>query len=555
LNIETSKCDNLISVAAKYMTMRKYSVVDLFAGAGGLSLGFLQTERYTVEAFVENNSFARETYVKNHPNVDVYENVIGLDYSRLLKKSKKIDVVIGGPPCQGFSNANRQRNQLINMNNQLVKEYVRAVCELKPKAFVMENVKMLKSDVHVFYYTEDDAESGIIDKYSIKLNDISLDLLADKYCSAELADACNNLELLKNIRLPDKSFTILNNLHRYITNPDKFKKSYLKYSKELKAICDEMKSDTESSVPEFIRRNYSQLSKEIKKYGETFDSENLISELTMTIPIQQMMKNIAELTDKKIHFELDFSKGIKAKVKSYSVSDYIKKILSSPDYNYKIAEGVLNAAEFGAPQKRQRFILIGVKDAGDTDVTLPKGTFTKDNFRTVKDAISDLERVPVHYDVADSPVAVEITEHKKGSLQADLRDYNVISNHVATNTREVALKRFSVLKQGQNFHDLNTELKENTYTDTARTQNTIYQRLKYDEPSGTVLNVRKSMWIHPTIDRAISIREAARLQTFPDSYIFYGKKDAQYQQIGNAVPPILGKAIAEKIAEMLENRQ
>lgn len=533
--------------------MDKYSVVDLFAGAGGLSLGFLQTGRYTVEAFVENNRFARETYVKNHPNTDVYENVIGLDYSRLLKKSKKIDVVIGGPPCQGFSNANRQRNQLINLNNQLVKEYVRAVCELKPKAFVMENVKMLKSDVHVFYYTEDDAESGIIDKYSIKLNDISLDLLADKFISEGLADACSDLELLRSIRLSDKSFTILNNLHRYIKNQDKFKKTYLKYSKELKAICEELKSYTEPYVPETIRRNYSQLSKEIRKYGETFDSEKLISELTYAIPIQQMVKNIAELTDKKIQYELVFGKGVKAKVKSYSVSDYIKKILSSPEYNYKIAEGVLNAAEFGAPQKRQRFVLIGVKDAGDIDVTLPKGTFTKDNFRTVKDAIGDLESVPVHYDVMDSPAAaVEIIKHKIGSLQADLRDFNTINNHITTNTREVALKRFSVLKQGQNFHDLNPELKENTYTDTARTQNTIYQRLKYDEPSGTVLNVRKSMWIHPTIDRAISIREAARLQTFPDSYIFYGKKDAQYQQIGNAVPPILGKAIAEKIAEMLD---
>ena len=59
------------------------------------------------------------------------------------------------------------------------------------------------------------------------------------------------------------------------------------------------------------------------------------------------------------------------------------------------------------------------------------------------------------------------------------------------------------------------------------------------------------MWIHPTLDRAVSIREAARLQTFPDSYVFCGTKDAQYQQIGNAVPPILGRAIAEKILELL----
>ena len=60
------------------------------------------------------------------------------------------------------------------------------------------------------------------------------------------------------------------------------------------------------------------------------------------------------------------------------------------------------------------------------------------------------------------------------------------------------------------------------------------------------------MWIHPTLDRAISVREAARLQTFPDSFIFCGTKDKQYQQVGNAVPPIMAKAIAKKIAKVLE---
>ena len=59
------------------------------------------------------------------------------------------------------------------------------------------------------------------------------------------------------------------------------------------------------------------------------------------------------------------------------------------------------------------------------------------------------------------------------------------------------------------------------------------------------------MWIHPTLDRAISVREAARLQTFPDSFVFCGSKDKQYQQVGNAVPPIMAKSIAEKLARVL----
>ena len=64
-----------------------------------------------------------------------------------------------------------------------------------------------------------------------------------------------------------------------------------------------------------------------------------------------------------------------------------------------------------------------------------------------------------------------------------------------------------------------------TYSNADRTQNTIYMRLKYDEPSGTVVNVRKSMWIHPRLHRAITVREAARLQSFPDSFEFVGTKD------------------------------
>ena len=66
-----------------------------------------------------------------------------------------------------------------------------------------------------------------------------------------------------------------------------------------------------------------------------------------------------------------------------------------------------------------------------------------------------------------------------------------------------------------------------------------------------MINVRKSMWIHPTIDRAISVREAARLQSFPDCFVFKGTKDAQYQQVGNAVPPLMAKGIAETVLKYL----
>ena len=113
------------------------------------------------------------------------------------------------------------------------------------------------------------------------------------------------------------------------------------------------------------------------------------------------------------------------------------------------------------------------------------------------------------------------------------------------------MERFKAIKQGMNFHSLSTDLKD-TYSKPERTQNTIYLRLDETEPSGTVVNVRKSMWIHPRLHRAITVREAARLQSFPDSFEFVGTKDSQYQQVGNAVPPLLAKAIAEKVLQNIK---
>ena len=135
--------------------------IDLFAGAGGLSYGFLMTGEYQLVAAAEINKNARKTYqasiVKNNNGFEFIENVIDYDFSALNTRfANSIDVVIGGPPCQGFSNANRQKNHLISMNNSLVKEYFRAIREIKPKAFVMENVSMLESDTHRFYESRKD---------------------------------------------------------------------------------------------------------------------------------------------------------------------------------------------------------------------------------------------------------------------------------------------------------------------------------------------------------------------------------------------------------------
>ena len=165
---------------------------------------------------------------------------------------------------------------------------------------------------------------------------------------------------------------------------------------------------------------------------------------------------------------------------------------------------------------------------------------------TVGDAISDL----AEYDVSTDSDCVNIpyVEQENLSEYAMLMRENsvTVKNHFTTSTTETAKKRFEIIGKGKNFQSLPDELKT-TYTKPERTQKTIYLRLDPCKPSGTVVNVRKSMWIHPEISRAITLREAARLQSFPDSFEFKGTKDSQYQQVGNAVPPMLAWAIAEHL--------
>ena len=92
--------------------------------------------------------------------------------------------------------------------------------------------------------------------------------------------------------------------------------------------------------------------------------------------------------------------GISVFVRSYSVLDYLTHVLGADEHGYNFKSGILCATEFGVPQRRNRFVFMGVKKEIAKEVSLPIGTFKEQEFRTVKDAIADLENVPPTYDVA-----------------------------------------------------------------------------------------------------------------------------------------------------------
>lgn len=527
-----------------------YKVVDLFAGAGGLSLGFKQAGKFQIVAAAENNENAKKTYKRNHPEVDLRDDVRKINYSDLKKKHGDIDVVIGGPPCQGFSNANRQRAQTISMNNALVKEYVRAIQELTPRVFVMENVSMLKSDVHRFYYSDKDKKT--IDNLGIKLRKDDLELLAEDYCKGREQELILTLKDYEKNLWPRREYISINVLYRQRNNPVKFENAVKKYYSSLKKLAARLveRGDSDSFA---LHADYTMACAIQTRLEGTEDNNiSVLQAIELPLMIQRMYCHYSELMENQIVINgFSTKKGICVKVSSFPVYEYVEKMLSAIPYSYRINAAVLNSVNFGAPQKRERYIIIGVRNGPQPELPLRE---IVEPFKTVREAIEDLQEVKPFYEVDSPPILLNPYNAKKDSLISQLRDSKEISNHVITKTGETARKRFEALEQGQNFHDLKEELKS-TYTNYERTQKTIYLRLKYDEPCGTVVNVRKSMWIHPELDRALSIREAARLQTFPDSFIFEGTKDSQYQQVGNAVPPILAKAIAFSVLTILEKNE
>lgn len=386
-----------------------------------------------------------------------------------------------------------------------------------------------------------------------KPNTMLIHLLSSEFVFDGALEIVQNLELLQQRLWPENHYRELNIIYKGEKNADKMKKSLEKHRRKLTEIAQAyIEDDADNYIAQKSREAFQAI---MDYFDGILEADRIHTLIEPAIMIQRMLSKAREIFDNHIHvdsYECTEKDGLLANIRSFAVFDYLKGILTSGEDGYAINSGVLCAADFGAPQKRERFVVMGIKKSISAVVFLPSRKIKDGHYKTVHDAIYDLEDVPPVYDLADDEEGIPL-EHKEqlSSVAQQLRDSDILKNHIITKTTDVAMARFKALHQGENFHSLEESLKTNTYTDVKRTQNTIYLRLNYNEPSGTVLNVRKSMWIHPTLDRAISIREAARLQTFPDSFVFCGSKDKQYQQVGNAVPPIMAKAIAKQLAATL----
>ncbi len=218
------------------------------------------------------------------------------------------------------------------------------------------------------------------------------------------------------------------------------------------------------------------------------------------------------------------------------------------DLGYEVVAKILRAEEYGVPQERRRLVFIGNRIGAPIEFPKPTHGPGLLPFVTIQDAISDLPKLIN----GEERGFVNYGSEGRSSYQIELRSgSNGVSNHAAAKLSKVNLDRLKHIPQGGSWRDIPIDLLPEGMKRAKRSDHTKrYGRLRWDGLASTILTKCDPHWgayFHPDQDRTLTVREAARLQSFPDWFEFKGSRTDQYTQVGNAVPPLLGRAIAHSI--------
>ena len=244
--------------------------------------------------------------------------------------------------------------------------------------------------------------------------------------------------------------------------------------------------------------------------------------------VYEYIRIVKELNPK--FFFMENVKGFTSLDKGLFIED-VKKKFNELGYKNIWCE-IVCAADYGVPQERYRMFMIGNRLGIDFEppqkTNFPKNSNDNPKYNTVGKAIMDL-------------VGKE----------------NKIPNHVPLEHKPIVAKRYSYIKEGckLNLNDLPTELSIATRKDSKSGKivnySHVYKRLDRNKPSTTMVPGHNAFPVHPILDRTLTAREAARIQTFPDSIVFMGTRQEQCIQVGNAVPPRMAKPFFDKIQEYI----
>lgn len=608
--------------------------VDLFAGAGGISEGFLQADannRYfdfllasDINENCELTHRVRYNYQLGLSTEFIKQDIMEDSFlPNLLDKigEKQVDVVTGGPSCQSFSLSGRRR--AFDKRDDLFEHYLKVIVALKPKYFVMENVKgiltkdkgkvkerilneirsivdvnevdalftflskSLKTKVSPFIY------NSYIQKIKIETAEISnrqslitsyFEAIEEQFKSltakqVEYKESKSNIDI-NTIR---HGLSILKNYHLWET----IKKDIIQ-ARTVSDIDNDSYTDEVTSFLSFISR--SSITEQVVNSFENVKAfkgnKELVNEIIKVIEI--FSYSLDELfTDLAQHFE---------GVESEQYSQILDRVRL-----YRInAPIVVLSSNYGVPQNRERVLFIGCRKDQELITEIPYTTPNAEDKVCVFEALHDLDmigngeqvekykrpralrryanliknRLVTGEENEDAPTYSQWS--REGRLNDrfelapsfyvrnmdELKDEKAhhhaeLYNHQTSKQNEDVQRRLEIIAQ----HDDYESSKQQLEAEGLDTDKRNYTTLRADSQSPTVVTMPDD-FIHYSAYRALTVREMARLQSFDDNFVFQGKRSTggdkrkseipQYTLVGNAVPPLMAKAIANEILRHIQ---
>lgn len=641
-HIENYKENSNVNIVKEQVSLygKPFTFVDLFAGAGGFSEGFLQAESnnkfFDFIAANDINENCELTHIVR------YNHQLGLDAEFLKQditepdfldnllekiKGKKIDVVCGGPPCQSFSLAGKRKK--FDKKDDLFSHYLEVIKVLQPKYFVMENVKgiltkeggkikelIIKEINSIVDIKEIPLLNSFIKKIRKESNSFLFDSIIKRVEFEKLLEKDKDAGREEFIRFVENRFKkITPKIADYKTSKTDENINTIRHGFNLLARSKEWEKLKRDIIKEkdFCNIDSDDFTNTFTDFLTEIGSESVISKIENAFKLLKVPTSYKKdcddiITALKI-YTTSFDESIEI-LKTHcnlSQKNELDTILESIRL-YKIEKPfVANASNYGVPQNRERVLFIGCRKDQKYISEIP-ATVTEEEKVTIFEALYDLDFVgnnqeAHHYELVDiskqyngtakkmakllkkrnidgkpntksgksfaewskkgrlikrfkpqtKPFYVKNTE----GLENGEKYFDSLNNHKTSKQNETVIERLDVILKNGNYKKAQPELERLGLSTNKRN----YNVLKPDEQSSTIMTIADD-YIHYNSPRALTVREMARLQSFDDSFVFQGKRSTggnnrktevpQYTLVGNAVPPLLARAVASEILKNIK---
>ena len=641
-HIDGYRVNHTVNIVKEQISLygKPFTFIDLFAGAGGFSEGFLQAEAHNkffdfIAASDINENCELTHIVRYNHQLGLNAEFLKQDITEpdfldnLLQKigNKKIDVVCGGPPCQSFSLAGKRKK--FDKKDDLFSHYLEVIKILQPKYFVMENVKgiltkengkikdlIIQEINSIVDIKEIPVLVSFIRKMKSDKNSFLLESIVKRVEIEKLRDAEIETGREEFIRFVDNRFKLLTpKIADYKTSKTDSRINTIRHGFNILARTKEWEKLKRDIIKEkdFCNIDSDAFVETLTTFLTHIGSESVIEQIELAfkelkVP-SEFKKDCSDIiTALKIYTNsFDETVDILLNLCSEKEKSELNKILDSIRL-YKIEKPfIANASNYGVPQNRERVLFIGCRKDQKFISEIPP-TVKENEKVTIFEALYDLDFIgnnqeAHHYELVDISKQFNGTVEKMKSLlkkrtvdgkenpktgksfaewsregrlieryqpktkpfyvrnfeglQKGEKYFDILNNHKTSNQNDDVIKRLEIILKNGDYKKAQCEIDDCGLTSNKRN----YNVLKPDEQSSTIMTIPDD-YVHYNSPRALTVREMARLQSFDDTFVFQGKRSTggnnrktevpQYTLVGNAVPPLLARAVATEILKNIK---